>query len=245
MNQNTYRARIYPSYTSSRQQSLSPVNTEGFDRRSPYLRKIIRRHFPENHDAAILDLGCGHGAFIHFIRQAGYRNVTGVDVSREQLAEAKRLGIKGVKQGDLLAELRLADDGSQDLVIAFDVIEHFTKDELLPFVDHVQRVLRRGGLWILHVPNGEAPFVGRILFGDFTHEQAFTRTSITQLLKSSGFRQVECFEDTPVVHGAKSALRWIIWKVIRQGLRLYLAAETGDTAKEGIFTQNFLAVAKK
>ena len=34
-------------------------------------------------------------------------------------------------------------------------------------------------------------------------------------------------------------------EIIRGGLRLYLAVETGDTAREGIFTHNFLTVAKK
>ncbi len=245
MEQSSYRARIYRYYTSSRQQFLVPESIEGLSVRAPTLRKIISRHFPENYDAAILDLGCGHGAFVHFMHEAGYHRAVGVDVSAAQVAEAKRLGIEGVKQGDLLEELQSMDNGSQDMVIAFDVIEHFTKEELLTFVDHVHRVLRSGGVWIIHTPNGESPFVGRILYSDFTHEQAFTQTSMSQLLQSSGFARVECFEDVPVVHGVKSALRWFIWKVFRRGLRLYLAAETGDTAKDAIFTQNFLTIVTK
>jgi len=245
MCQNTYRERIYRYYSSSRNKSLGPENSEGLNVRAPTLRKVIRQHFPKNSDASILDLGCGHGAFVHFIREGGYRNVSGVDASIEQVADAKRLGVAGVTQGDMLDELRVLESESIDVIIAFDVIEHLSKEELLPFVDHVHRALRPGGVWIIHTPNGESPFVGRILYGDFTHEQAFTQTSITQLLKSSGFSRVECFEDTPVVHGVKSALRWFVWKIIRGGLRLYLAAETGDTAKEAIFTQNFLTVVTK
>jgi len=51
--------------------------------------------------ARILDLGCGHGAFIYFLREAGYTDVVGVDKSPEQVAEAKRLGIDGVHEADL------------------------------------------------------------------------------------------------------------------------------------------------
>jgi SAM-dependent methyltransferase len=67
--------------------------------------------------------------------------------------------------------------GSLDAVIAFDVLEHFGRDELIPLVDAVHRVLRPGGRWIIHVPNGESPFFGSIRYGDLTHELAFTRQS--------------------------------------------------------------------
>ncbi len=139
--------------------------------------------------------------------------------------------------------LRTLPSASQDVIIAFDVIEHFTKEELLPFVDEVHRVLRSGGRWIIHTPNGESPFVGRVRYGDLTHEMAFTRISISQLLKSSGSSEIVCQEDTPVPHGLKSAVRWILWKIIRSGLRFYVAAETGE--RDSIFSQNFLTVAVK
>jgi SAM-dependent methyltransferase len=166
-----------------------------------------------------------------------------VDRSPEQVAEAKRLGINGVVEGDILEYLGSTSDASQDVVLAFDVIEHFTREELLPLVDEVHRVLKPGGRWIIHTPNGESPLSNRIRYGDLTHEQAFTRTSLGQLLLSSGFRSLECYEDTPVVHGVASALRFIVWKAIRGMLRVYLAAETGNSGASAIFTQNLLAVA--
>jgi SAM-dependent methyltransferase len=136
-------------------------------------------------------------------------------------------------------------DASLDVVVAFDVIEHFMRDELLGFVDEVRRVLRPGGRWIIHTPNAESPFGGRMRYGDLTHELAFTRHSIGQLLLSSGFSSVRCFEDTPVPHGVKSAARWVLWKLFRGVLRLYMAAETGDGDASHIFTQNFLVVAER
>jgi hypothetical protein len=41
-----------------------------------------------------------------------------------------------------------------------------------------------------------------------------------QLLLASGFAEVRCYEDTPVVHGVPSALRWVVWK----GMRALFAA---------------------
>lgn len=240
-----YRNRIYQSYVHSRQQPLAPESIDGLRPRAPYLNKLIRDHFPPDKTATILDLGCGHGALIYFARRAGYVNIVGVDTSPEQVAESKRLGINGVSEGDLMETLQRLQDGSQDLVVAFDVIEHFTKNEIVSFVDEIHRVLRKGGKWIIHTTNGESPFAGRIRYGDFTHELAFTRVSITQLLKSSDFSFVTCYEDAPIPHGLKSAVRWVLWKAIRGILRLYLAAETGAGEKACIFSQNFLTVAVK
>lgn len=246
MTTDTYRTRIYNHYVESRDQPLAPPTLDGLEPRGrSLLRPLIQRHFPPAKDSAILDLGCGHGALLHFAREAGYRNLRGVDGSAEQVRAAARLGIEGVEAGDLREVLAAQPDTSLDVVVAFDVIEHFTRDELLPFVDHVQRVLKPGGRWIIHAPNGESPFSGRMRFGDLTHELAVTRKSLAQLLLSSGFDEVRCFEDAPVIHGAKSALRWLLWKGFRSVLRLYIVAETGNASNAHIFSQNILAVATK
>ena len=236
---------MYRHYVHARGESLAPATVAGFAPRASSLRRLIKRHLPADRTVSILDLGCGHGAFIYFLRQAGYCNVVGVDVSPEQVAEALRLDIEGIREGDLLETLRNLPKHSQDVVIAFDVIEHFTKDELLPFVDEVFRVLKPGGRWLIHAPNGESPFVGAIRYGDMTHEQAFTRVSISQLLLSSGFSRLECHESGPVPAGIKSTVRWILWRGVRLFLRVWGAAETGDLGRDAIYTRNLLAVVFK
>lgn len=236
-----YRQRIYTNYVNASNCPLAPADLDGLAPRMPYFQKMIRRYFPADRDAAILELGCGHGALLYALQQAGYRNAHGVDCSLEQVEAANRLGIHGIIQGDLMDALQDEPEASQDTVISFDVIEHFTKDELIKFIDEVFRVLKPCGHWIVHAPNAESPFFGRILYGDFTHESAFTSESITQLFKSSGFTKVICEEDIPIPHGIKSGMRWALWKLLRSGLRFYLAVETGSG--KGVFTQNFLIVA--
>ena len=240
-----YRERIYRHYVAAHRDGALVVDAASLAPRSAYLRDLIARHFPADRGAAIIDLGCGHGALLREAADAGYRNLRGVDTSPQQVAMAARLGIAGVAQGDLGEALAALDSGSQAAVVSFDVIEHFTKDETVDFVDQVLRVLQPGGRWIIHVPNGESPFGGRSRFGDFTHEQAFTRGSLSQLLLASGFATVACYEDVPIAHGAASRLRALLWRPIRLALRLYLAVETGDTGRDAIFSQNLLAVAVK
>ena len=245
MRDTDYRPRIYGAYVTARQENLAPDSLAGLGPRLFPLRRFVKRHFPPNVRAAILDLGCGHGALIFVARQMGYHNVRGVDGAAEQVAAARRLGIDGVTQGDVMETLSKQSGESLDCILAFDLIEHFTKNELIGLIDEVHRVLRTGGRWIIHTPNAESPFGNSTIFGDFSHELAFTRISLAQILLSSGFSRVTCHEDQPVPHGVKSSLRWALWKVFRNLMRLCVAAETGNSGRDAIFSQNFLCVAFK
>src|SRR5690349_21827168 len=128
-----YRGRLYDRYVSASQVAFAPRSVADFMPRKAYLTQLIRRHFPPNREATFIDLGCGHGALLYFARMAGYGNTAGVDISAEQVEEAKRLGIEGVVAGDVMETLRSLPDASQDVVVAFDVVEHLRKDELLDF----------------------------------------------------------------------------------------------------------------
>lgn len=240
-----YRERIYRSYDSARLIRIAPTSLDGLQTRLPYLRRIVREKFPKDRNCSILDLGCGHGSLLFVLRQCGYNKLRGVDTSPEQVAAARRLGIVEVEEGDILGTLAATPAASLDVVIAFDVIEHFSKNELIPLVDAVLRVLKTGGRWIIHVPNAESPFSARIRYSDFTHELAFTRISLDQLLRASGFTRVDCFEDRPVPHGLKSAVRALLWRAFRVGLLCYLAVETGEFDRHAVLSQNLLAVAIK
>jgi SAM-dependent methyltransferase len=240
-----YRQRIYQSYVTSRHESFAPTSVDGFKTRAPYFRRIIQRYFPSTKDARILEVGCGHGAFIYCLHALGYRNATGIDRSPEQVSEAQRLGIVGVEHGDLMPKLASLPEGSIDVLVAFDVIEHLRKDEAISLAQEAYRVLHHDGRLILHTVNADSPFFGTNRYGDLTHEIAFNRASMGQLLMSSGFAVVDCYEDAPVAHGPKSFMRMILWKGIRSILRFYTAVETGDTGQNAILTRNFLTMARK
>ncbi len=239
-----YRQRIYGQYVSAASAPLAPDTVAGLEPRRPALARFIARYFPERRDAAILELGCGHGVLLHFAREAGYTNIGGVDASPAQIEAARRLGIQDVRQGEMLPLLNALPPSSLDAVVAYDVIEHLTKDELVTLTDEVARVLKPGGRWIVHAPNGLSPFAGVMTYGDLTHEQAFTPESLTQLFLSSGFRTVEFAEDPPIAHGLKSAVRAALWQIIRRFYRFLLIAETGMT-EHRVFTINLIAVATK
>lgn len=240
-----YRARFYSRYAELKQRTdLVQVRRDlAFTR--PYLARLIANFFPPDRGCIIVDLGCGSGALLLFLQEAGYRNAMGVETSPDQVEFARQLGVRSVTPGDLVSFLRDSASEIFDVVVAIDVIEHFRKDEVLDIMDQAHRVLRPGGKMIVHVPNAEAIFSSRIFWSDFTHEMAFTREGLRQLTCACGFSSVEVSEDLPVVHGFKSLIRRILWIGLRSIFRLAYMAETGDTGRGLILTQNLLAVAKK
>lgn len=213
--------------------------------RSPHLGRLIARHFPEDREAVVLDVGCGNGQLLAEAARRGYRNLSGVDSSAPRVEAARAGGLSTVACRDLLAHLAGLPPDSHDLIVAFDVLEHFGGDELVTLVDSVRAALRPGGRWLIHMPNGASPFFGQVFHGDLTHRTAFTADSLRWLLLASGFREVRCFEDVPVVHGAKSLVRRLGWALLRSALRLWTMVETGDTGRDAVLTRCLLAVAVK
>lgn len=239
------RDRIYGQYVTASGETSRLSSVGDMEGRRPTMEHVIDSYFPPDKSSVIIDLGCGHGTLVHFAHKRGYHAMRGVDVSAQQVALAARLGIEGVTEGDLSSTLAALPPESVDGIVAFDVIEHFTRDELIDFVDAVHRVLKKGGRWIIHAPNGASPFVGAIRYGDFTHELAFTRSSLEQLMLASGFSHLTCHECAPRVHGVKSAIRFVAWKLSRLVLQFMDAAETGELRRDSLLTRNLYAVVWK
>ena len=242
---NSLRSRIYRTYLSARNISIAPSTIEDLSPRLHCLKNLILDHFPEDKNASILDFGCGHGALVYIAQKVGFVNIRGIDISIEQIDASKKLNINGVEHGDAIKTIENMSINSLDCLITYDVIEHFNRNELLNLIDTAYHILKPGGRWIIHTPNAESPFGMRMRYWDFTHELAFTRASLSQVLLSSGFSVVSCYEDRPIIHGLKSSIRFLLWNIIKLILRFYIAIETGENGKDAIYSQNFLAVAFK
>jgi 2-polyprenyl-3-methyl-5-hydroxy-6-metoxy-1,4-benzoquinol methylase len=208
------------------------------------IREVLSRQLPENRQAKILDFGCGDGLLLSIAEQLGYSNLYGVDVAAGLVKIAQSRTKASIEFCNGLEYLKRAADQSLDVIIAFDVIEHFTRPELLEWSRQVFRVLRPNGRLLVHVPNGASPYYGKIRWGDLTHELAYTPTSLEQLLKPLGFHRFSAWEDAPVAHGLKSTIRAVLWKIVRAWDVFRLAIETGAT-RGHVLTINFFMAADK
>ena len=124
-----------------------------------------------------------------------------------------------------------------------DVLEHLEKNEMFELLDKAFAKLNDNGALIIHVPNADGVNGMRIRYGDLTHETCFNPSSLTQLLSACGFKNIRFYEDKPIVHGFKSLIRSLLWKLLTAAPRLLLLIETGTS--NHILSQNILVVARK
>jgi 2-polyprenyl-3-methyl-5-hydroxy-6-metoxy-1,4-benzoquinol methylase len=200
------------------------------------------RFLPAEKNARILDAGCGAGGFVHYLQSRGYVSTEGVDISEEQVAVARSLGVTGIYCEEIGQHLS-THRNSYDLIFARDLIEHLTKDEALDFLSAAHAAMRPGGVLVVQTPNGESPMSGRIRYGDLSHETTFTADSLSQAFFLTGFQGEEFFPVEPLRRSIRSFCRWMAWKVMSLGLRILFLVETGSA--KGVLTQNLIAVAHK
>jgi SAM-dependent methyltransferase len=189
----------------------------------------------------MLDVGCGSGGMVWWLQRKGFSQAAGIDVSSEQIAVARALGVRGVEQADLRDYLRGRAAGF-DRIFLRDVLEHFERPDILAILDLCRAALRPGGALVLQVPNAEPPLGGRIRWGDLTHEMAFTESSLRQLLHATGFGRVTLHPAGPMLLGLGDLPRHLLWKGFEMLYRLMIYAETGR--RGAVVTESIIASAE-
>jgi len=114
--------------------------------------------------ARILDLGCGIGRHIVYFSSLGYQ-VTGMDISEEAVTKTKEwLKKEGftadVKEGKM-TKIEEIDDYFT-LVIAYNVIYHAYKKDIIKTISEIYRVLKPGGFFFgtILTKDPNQPFYG-------------------------------------------------------------------------------------
>ena len=239
----TYRSEMYEHYVTTQFPGWAEANPlVGASWRKAVLHRL-RSWLPDNRDARCLDLGCGAGELMLALQGEGYRHVAGVDLGPEAVEIARGRGLN-VTLGDVRTHSLKAATGAYDLICAFDLVEHFRKDELLDLLRLIHRSLSPGGVFIFQTPNAMSPWACDYRYADFTHELLLSQRSAEAVLKLTGFRNVAVREVAPFVHGPASAIRAAIWLAIHAGCAIWNLAETGRR-NGGIYTRNMLVKAGK
>ncbi|MFN0063064.1 MAG: class I SAM-dependent methyltransferase [Myxococcaceae bacterium] len=246
MNPDTdYRERIYSRYVSEKL-SLAAPPLESHDDAGAHaaLQHRLRGWLPEDRNTPVLELGCGPGRVLRWLQSLGFKNLTGVDRSPEQVAQARQLCPgANIIEGDLTSFLAKSHQ-KYGLIVALDVLEHFRKDELLPLMAGVVQALSPNGRLIAQTPNAESPWGTMHRYHDLTHEVCFDPHSLQHLFALSGLGGFEARECGPVPHGLLSATRFVLWRLIHMGLLAWNLIETGSGGS-GVYTRVFVASARR
>jgi SAM-dependent methyltransferase len=126
-----------------------------------------------------MDIGAAGGGNTRVLRDAGW-SVVALEYGVEGAQVAAERGLP-VLRGDATA-LPVAD-GSLDLVVAFDVLEHILDDDSA--VSEVKRALRPGGTFLIAVPADPRLWSEHDVAVD--HVRRYTRPTLTGVLERGGF----------------------------------------------------------
>jgi 2-polyprenyl-3-methyl-5-hydroxy-6-metoxy-1,4-benzoquinol methylase len=185
---------------------------------------------PANKQLNILDIGCGFGSLIKLLKKLGYTNLKGIDLSESQVKIAHQFGMEKEVEVSDIANFLNDKNSYFDVITGIDIIEHFSKDELIDLLTIIKKSLKPGGIAIFRTPNNDAPFATVYANGDFTHENFLNCSSVTQLSLSMGFTNVEVKNSHLQVEGfLKELIRKICWAFISATIKLVLFSSARST----------------
>ncbi|MBI2576224.1 class I SAM-dependent methyltransferase [Candidatus Woesearchaeota archaeon] len=97
----------------------------------------------------ILEIGCGCGALANHLAAQGY-DIAPIELSRSAIRVGKKM-FPGLRIIPMSGDNLKFKDGSFDVVLSFDVLEHIPNTSR--HLEEVARVLRDGGKYIFQTPN--------------------------------------------------------------------------------------------
>lgn len=141
----------------------------------------IQQKFGNKKDISILDLGCGTGGLLHFLRKNNYQNLHGIDYSDTSIhfSKLRNLSVQKVNIADILPVFQ----GQQfEVIICNDVFYCLNQDQIINALQDISSLLKTEAIFI---SNNNA---FNIFYG--THDIAvggkwrFTRKDFQRFLKN-------------------------------------------------------------
>jgi SAM-dependent methyltransferase len=157
------RAEFYASYRDRSATNFKPKHITQYDHEFGTLTGA-------DTSMSVLEIGCGTGLFLRYLKSQGYSDIVGVDMD--------------VQLGDALADLDSCeiylDDISNilstklsgrrfDRIVMLDVAEHLQMHVLTDLMKALSKHMKPNGRLLLRVPNVESPWGLKMFFGSFDH----------------------------------------------------------------------------
>ena len=145
--------------------------------------------------ARLLEIGASHGGFLRLARLAGF-DPSGIEMSPSIVEYARSTFDVDMRLGPL--EAAGLPDAAFDVVVAFDVLEHFR--DPLATLREIRRVLRHDGLLLVQTPDYRGrtvaemvaaadPFLEHLRAPE--HVYLFSNRAAREILARSGFPNTE------------------------------------------------------
>lgn len=230
---------LYENYVTNQ---LGHVHKGDYPLMARYFRKNYMRFLTSSNER-ILDVGCGMGHFLFFLKISGFTDVTAIDLSQECLEHCRQMELLPAQKIHRV-EMDVFLGGKRecfDVIVLNDVLEHLPKDTILTNLHTAREALRPGGRVIIKVVNASNPITGGgSRYIDFTHTVGFTEESLAQVLRMAGYRQVQVLPQdiwvfNPLVNAVGKFLQGLMGLLFRAMNMLYGRKTTK------IFTKDLIA----
>jgi SAM-dependent methyltransferase len=147
-------------------------------------QKIVNSMLQDESRDVVLDVGTSHGNWYNFLRRAGFRRVTGVELDPVRAELARRAGYDEVFNCDA-ADLPL-EDAAIDVAVSNDVFVHILRlEDKAAVLAEVRRVLRPGGVFIIN--HSMSPAIGRASYHVDSYCSFLTPAEWIQMATTAGF----------------------------------------------------------
>lgn len=209
-----YQERSYAYQTTARG-LLTPTDlTANFKRSARLYKQLLSGYLPPDRAALCLDLPCGYGNFLYFLKQTSYTRCYGYDLDPRQVELASSIDLPA-QRGDVFIALMERADGETALISSIDFLEHLDKNAAVSFLEACYRSLTHGGVLILRTPCCDGFFGAHDLHNDITHEWGVTSNALGGLLAMVGFESIQLLDEPPFGSGPYAFGRLLISKCAR------------------------------
>jgi 2-polyprenyl-3-methyl-5-hydroxy-6-metoxy-1,4-benzoquinol methylase len=235
-----FRSRVYSTYVSDFKQASFPSHRRVARQYQFWDRKMLPFLKSLDESSRILELGCGPGLFLQYLKSRGFSSSEGIDLSAEQIEVARSMGLgESARVGDVMAELSKNVVGQKyDAIVAIDIVEHFERAEVDALISLICQNLRPGGVCIIQTVNGAGLFPGQIIYGDITHATVLTPESLSHLIRRQSVERIRFIETGPIANDLVGLVRIAAWFLVRVLANCVRIIEAGKTQQ--IWTENMI-----
>lgn len=174
----------------------------------------------------ILEIGCGNGRWLVWLAQKG-AEVYGIDYCKNAIKLAK----KNFRINNVCGILKVEDarnlsfkDEEFDFVFSLGVIEHFN-ETIIALKEHY-RVLKKGGIVFVTVPNLLAPFTfehfvfhllrGTIKYYPASFGKRYLPNQFKKMLLKAKFKDIKIYGNGRIPFFQKEPSRNLFWKYLSE-----------------------------
>lgn len=156
-----------------------------------------------NKKYVFLEIGFGRGEFLELLKEAGFKNVIGIDTNKEYIKTAENRGYS-VEQADIMDFIVDYQDKISGASL-FHILEHLDFEKIFDLLYFLYQRLTKDGVLIIETPNTENLQVGaNNFFYDATHKTKLPPLFLETVFKYIGYKNIKIIRSSPIKKNVSS-----------------------------------------